>query len=33
VRGIDFAQPWCLLAALLALPAAYWSWRGAGRVV
>lgn len=31
--GVDFAQPWCLLAALLAVPAFLWSWRGSGRVV
>ncbi|MBA3398251.1 MAG: VWA domain-containing protein [Deltaproteobacteria bacterium] len=29
----DFAHPWFLLAALLALPALWWSRRSAGRVV
>jgi Ca-activated chloride channel family protein len=28
-----FAQPWYLLAILLAIPALWWAWRGAGRVV
>lgn len=31
--GVDFAQPWFLLAALLALPAVWWSVRSSGRVV
>lgn len=31
--GVDFAQPWFLLAALLALPAVWWSVRSRGRVV
>jgi Ca-activated chloride channel homolog len=31
--GVDFAQPWFLLAALLAIPAVWWSLRGSGRVV
>jgi Ca-activated chloride channel family protein len=31
--GVTFAHPWFILAALLAVPALYWSTRGAGRVV
>jgi Ca-activated chloride channel family protein len=31
--GVDFAEPWFLLAALLALPAVWWSVRSSGRVV
>ena len=31
--GVDFANPWFLLAALLALPAVWWSLRSRGRVV
>lgn len=31
--GIELAQPWFLLAALLAAPAVWWSLRSAGRVV
>jgi len=31
--GFEFAQPWFLLAALLALPALWWSRRASGRVV
>lgn len=30
---VDFAQPWFLFAALLALPAVWWSIRSSGRVV
>jgi len=30
---VDFAHPWFLLAALLAVPALWWARRGAGRVV
>lgn len=30
---VDFAQPWFLFAALLALPAVWWSVRSSGRVV
>jgi Ca-activated chloride channel family protein len=30
---VDFAQPWFLLAALLAAPAVWWSVRSSGRVV
>jgi Ca-activated chloride channel homolog len=33
IFGVELAQPWFLLAALLALPALWWSTRGAGRVV
>ena len=29
----EFAEPWFLLAALLAIPAVWWSWRSSGRVV
>ncbi|MFN0246582.1 MAG: VWA domain-containing protein [Kofleriaceae bacterium] len=32
-RSLDWAQPWVLLAALLAVPAVWWSVRGSGRVV
>ncbi len=31
--GIELANPWLLLAALLAAPALWWASRGAGRVV
>ncbi len=31
--GIEFAEPWFLLLALLAAPAAWWSVRSSGRVV
>jgi Ca-activated chloride channel family protein len=31
--GIELANPWLLLAALLAAPALWWGSRGAGRVV
>ena len=31
--GVEFASPWLLLAALLAVPAVWWSMRSAGRVV
>jgi Ca-activated chloride channel family protein len=31
--GVEFAQPWFLLAALLAIPAYAWARRGSGRVV
>jgi Ca-activated chloride channel homolog len=31
--GVEFAQPWFLLAALLAVPAFWWSHRSSGRVV
>lgn len=31
--GVELAHPWFLAAALLALPALWWSRRGAGRVV
>ena len=31
--GVDFANPWFLLAALLAVPAVWWSVRSRGRVV
>lgn len=30
---VDFAQPWYLLLALLAVPAVWWSFRSSGRVV
>jgi len=33
IVGVDFANPWFLLAALLALPAVWWSVRSRGRVV
>jgi Ca-activated chloride channel family protein len=33
VAGIEIAEPWFLLAALLALPALWWSTMGSGRVV
>lgn len=33
VLGAEIAQPWFLLAAVLALPAMWWSMRGSGRVV
>ena len=32
-RSIDWAQPWALVAALLAIPAVWWSLRSSGRVV
>jgi Ca-activated chloride channel family protein len=32
-HAFEFAQPWFLLAGLLAIPALWWSLRGAGRVV
>lgn len=31
--GVEFAEPWALLAALLAIPAVWWSVRSSGRVV
>ena len=31
--GIEFAQPWALAAAVLAVPVILWSMRGSGRVV
>jgi Ca-activated chloride channel family protein len=31
--GVDFAQPWFLLALLLVVPAVWWSRRSSGRVV
>lgn len=31
--GVEFAQPWFLLALLLVVPAVWWSQRSAGRVV
>ncbi len=31
--GVDFAQPWFLLALLLVIPAVWWSRRSSGRVV
>src|SRR3954468_24485272 len=31
--GVDFAHPWFLAAAVLAIPALWWSLRGTGRVV
>jgi Ca-activated chloride channel homolog len=31
--GIDFAQPWFLLALVLVVPAVWWSRRSSGRVV
>jgi Ca-activated chloride channel family protein len=31
--GLEFAEPWFLLGALLAIPAVWWSMRSAGRVV
>ncbi len=31
--GYELAHPWALFAALLAIPAVWWSRRGAGRVV
>jgi Ca-activated chloride channel family protein len=33
MRGIELADPWFLLAALLAAPAVWWSARSSGRVV
>ena len=33
IFGIDFANPWVLLAIVLAVPAVWWSSQGAGRVV
>jgi Ca-activated chloride channel family protein len=33
IHGVELARPLFLLTALLALPAVYWSRRGAGRVV
>ncbi|MBL9012985.1 MAG: VWA domain-containing protein [Myxococcales bacterium] len=33
IAGVDFANPWFLLAALLAVPAVWWSVRSRGRVV
>lgn len=33
IHGIEIAQPWFLLAALLALPAMSWAKRSSGRVV
>jgi Ca-activated chloride channel family protein len=33
VLGVELAHPWTLLVALLAIPAVWWSRRGAGRVV
>jgi Ca-activated chloride channel homolog len=33
IHHVEFPSPWFLLVALLALPALYWSMRGAGRVV
>lgn len=33
MRGIELAQPWFLLVALLAAPAVWWSVRSSGRVV
>jgi Ca-activated chloride channel family protein len=33
IFGVDFAAPWFLLAALLAVPAYWWASRGAGRLV
>jgi Ca-activated chloride channel family protein len=33
IHHVEFPNPWFLLVALLALPALYWSIRGAGRVV
>lgn len=33
VFGAEIAQPWFLLAAVLALPAMWWSMRGSGRVM
>lgn len=32
-RTLDWAQPWALFAAVLAVPAVWWSLRGSGRVV
>ena len=33
ILGFELAHPWALLAALWAVPALWWSRRGAGRVV
>lgn len=33
VLGVSFAEPWFLLAALLAAPAVWWAMRSSGRVV
>ena len=33
IHHVEVPNPWFLLAALLALPALYWSMRGTGRVV
>jgi Ca-activated chloride channel family protein len=33
VGPINFAHPWFIFAALAAIPAVYWSYRSAGRVV
>jgi Ca-activated chloride channel family protein len=33
IFGVDFANPWMLLALVLAAPALYWASRGAGRVM
>lgn len=33
IAGVELANPWVLLALVLAVPALYWSSRGAGRVV
>lgn len=33
IFGVELANPWVLLAVLLAVPALWWSSRGAGRVV
>lgn len=32
-RSIDWAQPWAIAVAILAVPAVWWSMRGSGRVV
>ena len=33
IFGVDFAQPWFLLALVLVVPAVWWSRRSSGRVV